>query len=479
MKKNIIIFSSISYNTYFYSKNKNMIALVHPLVNSIFINNIPYNRFTFEEISYYQEKFTYITNHFNYHSKSGKREKKYFNPKEIYYSIVNLSQISIELTENCNMKCKYCAYSELYEKQENRNKRAINFSSIEKLINGLLSNWESRKDKPITISFYGGEPLLNFEVLKQTVNYTKEITNTRQLTFNYQITTNGLLLLKYLDFLMEHNFKILVSLDGNDSQNKYRVTNHNLPTFKIIFNVLKKIKKNHPFFFESNIQIASVLHNENDIVEVQSFFMEEFNKFPLINALNNNGINPRKKLVFQKMYKPLTGFLTVHKEDKKTQIQIPNQRLLKIFFEEIISHTPNRIKDLFGSAKKISMLPFRGTCVPFSIKLFLTTTGHIYPCESICRQFPLGEINQELSISYDNIARIYFDLMEKYQSSKCTKCFFENYCPHCIFSINEKNISKCYHDMQKFKKTLSLILSYLEIESIDCKNFMTKKPMFI
>jgi len=80
----------------------------------------------------------------------------------------------------------------------------------------------NRNNRLIIIGFYGGESLLNFQVIEKTVNYCKNM-GADHLEFNFNITTNAVLLDKYADYLVENNFKILFSLDGDEKGNYLKI----------------------------------------------------------------------------------------------------------------------------------------------------------------------------------------------------------------------------------------------------------------
>ena len=66
----------------------------------------------------------------------------------------------------------------------------------------------------LTLSFYGGEPLRNFSFISEIVTYAKAI-KPEKLKLRFSMTTNGLLLKKYMGFLAENEFELSISLDGD------------------------------------------------------------------------------------------------------------------------------------------------------------------------------------------------------------------------------------------------------------------------
>ena len=91
-------------------------------------------------------------------------------------------------------------------------------------INFMVDIWNSSQVSSfktnIWVGFYGGEPLLAFDDIRSLVEYTKE----KELLLNkvkFSMTTNGILLDKYIDFFVNNKFNILISLDGDEGNNAY------------------------------------------------------------------------------------------------------------------------------------------------------------------------------------------------------------------------------------------------------------------
>ena len=143
--------------------------------------------------------------------------KEYVTAKQIELQLVNLKQLVFEVTDACNLNCTYCGYGELYNDYDKREGKNMPVEKAVAMIDYLSKLWKSNKNqsynKVVFISFYGGEPLLNMKFIKLIINYIKTIDVPR--SFIYTMTTNAVLLDKYIDFLVENQFNILISLDGN------------------------------------------------------------------------------------------------------------------------------------------------------------------------------------------------------------------------------------------------------------------------
>ena len=122
----------------------------------------------------------------------------------------NLNMMILQVTQNCNLRCKYCVYSGSYVNRTHMNKRM----SVETAIAAIKFFYDhSLNSDSVTIGFYGGEPLLEYELIKQCVAYAEEIFAGKKLSFN--MTSNATLLTEEsVLFLAAHDFNLTISLDG-------------------------------------------------------------------------------------------------------------------------------------------------------------------------------------------------------------------------------------------------------------------------
>ena len=103
-----------------------------------------------------------------------------------------LEQVTLELTEKCNLRCGYCIYNEACEKNRNFGERDMPESVALKAID--YAKRHSRKTPILHIGYYGGEPLINYPVMIKSMKYALETITDRKLHFAF--TTNAVLLTK-------------------------------------------------------------------------------------------------------------------------------------------------------------------------------------------------------------------------------------------------------------------------------------------
>lgn len=112
-------------------------------------------------------------------------------------------------SHSCNLRCKYCFNST----SEIARDKHMSFEIARAAVDFLLDHMEEKTQANIV--FYGGEPLLNFDCIKETVRYADEKARHWGKKFDYSIATNGTLLTDpIIDFLVAHGFSIGLSMDG-------------------------------------------------------------------------------------------------------------------------------------------------------------------------------------------------------------------------------------------------------------------------
>lgn len=211
----------------------------------------------------------------------------------------NIANTYIVTTENCNFNCEYCFI-----------KNAINANTTEKImsrdvakqtVSFLQKNYERQKDRSINrvITFYGGEPLLNFNAIKTVVEEINEIKKIKYWPEDQQFTiiTNGSLLTEeIIDFMKVHNFSLGISFDGNEYTSHNRINKKNEPVFE---QVVEKIKlcNNKKIPFTLSVTITNELIERQD--EILDYILSFNPKFISFNMLIPNEIQKQSNNYYE------------------------------------------------------------------------------------------------------------------------------------------------------------------------------------
>ena len=121
-----------------------------------------------------------------------------------------IKALCLHVAHTCNLNCSYCFASQ----GKYQGERAImSFEVGKRAFDFLIENSGDRKN--LEVDFFGGEPLMNWDVVKQLVAYARSIEKEHNKNFRFTLTTNGLLINdEVIDFLNKEMSNVVLSLDG-------------------------------------------------------------------------------------------------------------------------------------------------------------------------------------------------------------------------------------------------------------------------
>lgn len=164
----------------------------------------------------------------------------------------DLSRITLQVTQNCNFRCTYCPYTSNDVGLRSHNGKRMSIETAKKAIDFAATH--SVDAKELVISFYGGEPLLEFPLIKSVTEYAHETMKGKHVEFNF--TSNASLLTDEMaTFFEDNNFMLVISLDG---PKKINDTNRKLASgigsaFDATMNSIKNIEANHKKLYENTM----------------------------------------------------------------------------------------------------------------------------------------------------------------------------------------------------------------------------------
>jgi len=272
-----------------------------------------------------------------------------------------------------------------------------------------------------------------------------------------------------MDYLKEHDFFLLVSLDGNEKNTEYRVDKSGKSVFDCIVRNVDALREKYPDYFQKRVNFNSVLHNKNSVEEIYRFFKDRYDKIPTIGELNNVGIRKGKQDDFKRAYKNLNESLqqSEHYEEIEQDmfIQSSSYQSVTLFLHQYSGYVFKNYTDLLFDKSNNKHLP-TGTCLPFVKKMYVTVNGKILPCERIGHQFSLGEItDSEVKIDAQVIADKYNAWYAKFEK-QCENCKIAKSCIQCIFNIEnldeDKPVCHGYMNEKRFADYFNSQMRFLE-----------------
>jgi uncharacterized protein len=186
-----------------------------------------------------------------------------------------LTTMVLNVTNQCNLACTYCyEYGEdkIVDTEHGRQSKFMSESTARQSVEFLLK--ESGQVAHVT--FFGGETLLNFPVLKSTIAYASQRAAELGKTVDFSLTTNATLLQpEIIDFLAEHEVGVTVSMDGpRDLQNKFRVLHSGAGSYDLVAPNVKALLSRHR---SRPIGARVTLTSENlDVTRIYRHLTEDF-----------------------------------------------------------------------------------------------------------------------------------------------------------------------------------------------------------
>lgn len=451
-------FKTDNDNHYYLDELSKQYHYIHPIVAHILSNNIDSNiktlsfpieidnnNYSYSDFLYYYRKCLFFKKHGIIKDSNDSIFYEEILVKDIEESIANSESIVLEMTENCNLRCVYCTYGELYNRTPFRGHKNLNIQFVIKLISYFYMHyWNTDKNhslkKNIKISFYGGEPLLRFNDIKKIVEYTRELCNDK-VCFEYLMTTNGILINKDVAlFLYENNFQVAISIDGDEFGNSYRIFPNGQNSYHSLIQNINLLQKDLPDFFENNVIFSSVLHNRNSVEILNKTLRDKYNKVLLIGNLNPDGVREDMfddfNLIQNNDYK-LNNRFNISSKEFNTIIGCYHPYINSSIYDILLKRTLKRFPT--------------GTCMPLNKKIFISARNLLLPCEKIDFRFNYGNLED-----VNDVEKLISEVAKKHTSylntiiKNCRKCYINNICDKCIFYIIDST-KGCYDKSQSCK----------------------------
>ncbi|MFI3212621.1 MAG: thioether cross-link-forming SCIFF peptide maturase [Eubacteriales bacterium] len=363
------------------------------------VANLPYEQNDLEEVV--EELFTL-------------QEMNQLYTKDIYENyIVDFKKretvvkaLCLHIAHDCNLACQYC----FAEEGEYHGRRALmSFEVGKKALDFLVANSGNRIN--LEVDFFGGEPLMNWQVVKDLVVYGRSLEEANHKKFRFTLTTNGVLLNDdMLDFINQEMSNIVLSIDGRKEVNdKMRPFRKGLGSYDLIVPKFQKVAKSREqmdyyargTFTHHNLDFAQ------DVLHLADLGFEQISVEPVVSEeAEEYAIKIEDIPTILEEYDKLAVELIGRKKEGKAIN----------FFHFMI--------DLEGGpcvAKRLS------GCGSGTEYLAVTPWGDFYPCHQFVgkEEFIMGNVEEGL-LRTD--IRDEFKTCNVYAKEKCKECFAKFYC---------------------------------------------------
>lgn len=345
-----------------------------------------------------------------------------------------IDSIILQVTQNCNLRCSYCVYSEKdFLSQRSHSDKMMSFETAKRAIDFFLMH--SMDTQKPNIGFYGGEPFLNLELIKQAVTYAKKVFEGRTLTFS--ITTNATLLTdEIIDYLAENDINLTISLDGPKTihdHNRVFAANQN-GSYNTVIRNIRKLWERQPKYARL-VSTNMVINPENSYEEINSLFNDKYiskmrSNHSIVERDNDESVFYSTEFRNAALYNQFLEILSMAKQFRVEDIG-------RITADEI-EGMQRRMQEIRYGVLSDSAAP-GGPCIPGKMRLFINYQGHFYPCERVsemssCMQ--LGSLDKGFDMSkVDALLNI-----GKLTEENCRDCWAFTQCMICSKKADDDGV---------------------------------------
>ncbi len=353
----------------------------------------------------------------------------------------------LHIAHDCNLRCEYCFAS---TGDYGVGRKRMSLETGKKAIDFLLEKSLDRKN--LELDFFGGEPLMNWDVVKEIVIYAREKEKEYGKKFRFTITTNGLLLTDdKIDFINKEMSNVVLSIDGRKEVNdRMRKRVDGTGSYDKITDSFKKLveKRGDKEYYVRGTYTKYNLDFSNDVMHLYELGFDQISVEPVM-------------------------------ADPEMPYAITKSDLPKIFKEyEILA---DKLQKVYEQGKFVNFFHFmldldQGPCAIKRLRgcgcgneyVAITPDGDIYPCHQFVgiEDFKMGNLDEG---TFNEEMKSYFAGSHVYSKPECKKCWAKFYCSggcnanNYIYEGDIHNAHKLSCEIQKKRLECSIMLKALRL----------------
>lgn len=302
-----------------------------------------------------------------------------------------IKAMCLNMTHDCNLRCEYCFAS---QGTYNGEKAFLSFETGKKAFDYLVKNSGNRKN--LEVDFFGGEPLMNFDVIKKLVDYGRSLEKEYNKHFRFTVTTNGVLLdEEKMDYINENMDNVVLSIDGRKETNdRMRKTINKKGSYDLIVDNYKKFisKRGSKDYFARGTYTSNNLDFSEDVKHMRELGFDKISVEPVV-AKDEKKYALKKEHVdiLKKEYEKLAEYYIESYKSKDRRFQF-------FHFNIELEGGPCIYKRSIG-------------CGAGTEYVAVTPSGDLYPCHQFVgnEEFIIGNVeegitNRALADKFKNVS---------------------------------------------------------------------------
>lgn len=314
--------------------------------------------------------------------------------------------LCLHIAHDCNLACRYCFAGE----GEYKGDRALmSLEVAKKSLDFLVANSGLRRN--LEVDFFGGEPLMNWDVVKKTVEYGRSLEEKYDKKFRFTLTTNGVLLNdEIMEFANREMANVVLSIDGRKEVHDYmRPTRNGKGSYDVILSKFQEFAKKRAgkSYYVRGTYTHNNLDFSQDVLHMADLGFDQISVEPVVCDHNEKYALTEKELpaIFSE-YERLAELMLINEKKGK--------HFNFFHFMLDLDQGPCAIKRLRG-------------CGSGNEYVAITTEGDIYPCHQFAgiTEFKMGNIHTG---EFNMDMKKQFASAHIYTKEECKKCWAKFYC---------------------------------------------------
>ena len=368
------------------------------------------------------------------------------------YSVASpIKAMCLLVTMDCNLRCEYCFAS---QGDYAMGRKVMSFETGKKALDFLLENSGDREN--LEVDFFGGEPLMNWDVVKKLVEYGRSKEAEYHKHFRFTVTTNGLLLdEEKMDFINKEMSNVVLSIDGRkDVNDRVRKRVDGSGCYDRIIPKFKELaeKRNYENYYVRGTFTKYNLDFASDVFHLYDLGFDQISVEPVVCDHDEKYAITERDLpaVFSEY-------------ERLAQLMLVNEKKGKHFnffhFMLDLDQGPCAIKRLRG-------------CGSGNEYVAITSDGDIYPCHQFVGipEYLMGNIH---SGEFNTDIKKDFAAAHIYNKEDCRKCWAKFYCSggcnanNFIYTGNILTAHKLSCEIEKKRLECAIMIKAAQAEAAE------------
>ena len=359
-----------------------------------------------------------------------------------------IKSMCLNVTHKCNLACSYCfAEGGDYGVGD---KGHMTLDVAKSAIDFLVE--KSGKNHNLEVDFFGGEPLLNFDMIKEAVLYARGLEKAKDKRFRFTLTTNALYMPDTaIDFINTQIRNVVISIDGRkDVHNCYRATTNKSDSFDIVLaNAKRLIKDRTDSYFVRGTFTNKNLDFANDVFALYDYGFKGISLEPVV-------LPDSHPLAIKKKHIPVV--CAEYEKLAQRYLEYRANGKWFTFFHFYLS--------LYDGPCEKKLLSSCGAGCGY---IAVTPDGKIYPCHQFIG-LPAYEIGDVVKNTYEKIIPLKFGSKNHVSTKpKCNVCWAKYYCSGGCSATNVKHTGRLAepHEVscELMKKRIECALAIFALEN--------------